>query len=381
MSKRVIQVFQPMLGEDELAAISKVFERNWPGRGQEVDSLEEEFARFLGVNRKHVLTTNSCTEAMFQILNLVAKAGDEVILPTISFVGAANAIVGQGMKAVFCDVDSKTGNATLERIKAVLTPKTKAILIQHFGGLPAEIHKIASWASEREIVLIEDAAGAMGSVYQDQPCGTFGDFGVWSLDAMKMVVAGDGGVIFAKSTEKAAALRERMYMGLSNVSGASSAGQQKRWWEFDVSYPGRRSIMNDISAAIARVQLRKLNENLKIRKRNAELYFKLLKDVPSIGMPLEDFTDNLSHYFFPVSVPASKRDGLAEYLNDHGIYTTFRYFPLNRVPLYGAQNLEFLNSDEFAATTLLLPQHVGLVIEDVEFVAGVVVQAMSGGIQ
>jgi len=381
MSKRVIQVFQPSLGDEELAAVSRVFTRNWPGRGEEVRLFELEFANFLNQDCAKVLTTNSCTEALFQILNLATSPGDEVILPTISFVGAANAIYGQGLKPIFCDVDEVTGNATLKKIEEVTTPKTKVILVQHFGGIPLEIREIADWAISKNIILVEDAAGAIGSKYLSQSCGTFGDFGVWSLDSMKMVVAGDGGVIFARSPENAALLRERTYMGLSNISGASSSGQQKRWWEFDVSFPGRRSIMNDISASIARIQLGKLSENLRIRKINAELYMKLLDENLSIGLPMKDFMDDSSHYFFPISIQASKRDKLAEHLNDQGIYTTFRYFPLNRVPLYGAQQLEFVGTDKFAASTLLLPQHNGLNDGDIEFIAATINRALSTGLQ
>ena len=381
MSKRVIQVFQPSLGDDELAAVSRVFTRNWPGRGEEVRLFELEFANFLSEDYQKILTTNSCTEAIFQILNLITTPGDEVILPTISFVGAANAIYGQGLKPIFCDVDSLTGNATLEEIKKVVTPKTKVILVQHFGGIPLEIKELADWAQAQSIFLIEDAAGAIGSTHMNKHCGTFGDFGVWSLDSMKMVVAGDGGIIFAKSAENAALLRERTYMGLSNISGSSSSGQQKRWWEFDVSFPGRRSIMNDISASIARVQLGKLGENMRSRKRNAQLYLNLLSQTPSISLPMKNYMNNSSHYFFPIFVSNAKRDELAEYLKNQGIYTTFRYFPLNRVQLYGAQGLEFLGSDLFTANTLLLPQHNGLTIDDIDFISSTLNRAPFLGMQ
>ena len=138
---------------------------------------------------------------------------------------------------------------------------------------------------------------------------------------------------------------------------------------------------NDISASIARIQLGKLSENLRIRKVNAELYIKLLDENLSIRLPMKDFMDDSSHYFFPISIQASKRDVLAEYLNDQGIYTTFRYFPLNRVPLYGAQQLEFLGSDKFAACTLLLPQHNGLNVDDIEFIAATINRVLSTGLQ
>ncbi len=360
-----INVFQPDLGKAELEAVARVFERNWPGKGLETAAFENEFSTYLSVPPRNILSTNSCTEAAFQILEMIGEKDYEVIIPTNSFVGIANAVIAMGMKLIFCDVSPITGNPTLEDIKAVCTPATKIIIIQHFGGIPADIEQISQWAGREGIVLIEDAAGATGSKVKGVACGTFGDYGIWSLDSMKMVVAGDGGVVYARNPDMADQLRERMYMGLRNFSGSASLSvgiKENRWWEFDVSYSGRRSIMNDVSASIARVQLSKLDKNIELRRANADRYLGAFSGIPSLVLPVKDFLEESCHYFFPVQLEL--RDALAEHLKHLGVYTTFRYYPLNRVPLYKATAGQYPSSDLFSDRTLLLPQHSRLTDSD-----------------
>lgn len=131
----MINVYQPSLGQEELDAISQVFKSNWIGKGQLVTDFEEEFAKHVKVGKEHLLSTNCCTEGLFSSMHLLdIRPEDEVIVPTISFVGAANSVCANGSKLVLCDVDSRTLNVRAEDIEKVLTPKTKAVLLLHWGG-------------------------------------------------------------------------------------------------------------------------------------------------------------------------------------------------------------------------------------------------------
>lgn len=358
-----IQVFRPNLGEAELKAISRVFIKAWPGRGEEVTKFEQEFARKVGVSESNVLTTNSCTEAFFQILEHLKFKSGNVVMPAVSFVGIANAVLAQGLDIKFCDVDPSTGNPTLEDIKRLCDSQTRLVVIQHFGGIPADIQAISHWASEAGVLLVEDAAGALGSWSGDGSCGTFGDFGIWSLDSMKMVVAGDGGVIYCRNTEDASAIREKSYMGLSAMSGAQQASKGRdRWWEFDVTYPGRRSIMNDIQAAVARVQLEKLDSNIETRRRNAQRYLSAFSELP-IEIMVSGSMEASNHYFFPILVEG--RDSLARHLRGLNVYTTLRYYPLDNIGIYGPQAM-LPGTRQFESRALLLPQHSVLKDEELE---------------
>lgn len=155
----MINVFQPSLGVEELEAVRRVFESNWLGKGKLTESFEEAFAVHLGVPREHLRSTNSCSEGLFLSLKLIgAGPGDEIVMPSISFVASANAAVERGAKPVFCDVDPRTLNATAKTIEAVLSPRTKAVLLIHYGGLPAEMDPILDLLRPRGIHVIEDSA-------------------------------------------------------------------------------------------------------------------------------------------------------------------------------------------------------------------------------
>lgn len=364
--QKPIQVFQPELREAEAAAVARVFASNWVGRGKLVQEFEAKWAEHIGVKPEHVVSINSATEGLFQIMDVLdIEAGDEVILPSISFVGAANAVAAKGAVPVFCDVNRETLNPTADHIREKMTNRTQAILLLHYGGVPAEeIEEIAKLGPS----LIEDSACSPASTWNGKACGTFGEFGVWSFDAMKILVAGDGGMVYCEDLADAKWLRQQAYMGLGTESGASSK-VDKRWWEFEVECAGRRSIMNDITAAIGLEQLKKLKDDFVGRRRmihgeyNEGLYReKWLKLPPCMELAAES-----SHYFYWIQLPnESIRDRLAAHLRKKGIYTTFRYYPLHLVEFYGHEGGPLPGAEAAAKTTLCLPMHQGLSNSDVQ---------------
>ena len=246
----MINVFQPALGAEELEAVRLVFESNWPGKGKVTARFEGEFAKHLGVDRELVRSANSCTEGLFLSMALLdVGPGDEVILPSISFVGAANAIVAAGARPVFCDVDRASLNATAAAIESCISPRTKAVMILHYGGVPCDMDAICGVSKPAHLPLIEDSACSVASRFNGQPCGTFGDIGVWSFDSMKELVTGDGGMVWCKSAELANRAERLLYLGLGSQSGLAKA-VETRWWDFEVTCCGRRGILNDIASAV-----------------------------------------------------------------------------------------------------------------------------------
>ena len=371
----MINVYQPKLGEEEVQAVSEVFRSNWIGRGSKVAQFESDFASYVGLDTKHFVSTTSCTEALFQIIDLIKKDGGEVVIPAVSFVGAANAILSAQMKVVFCDADPVTGNVRVSDVKAKITDRTVAVLVQHQGGMPCEIHAITELCRTKEIYVIEDSAGALGTTVNGKHCGTFADFGCWSFDAMKMVVAGDGGMIYASETAHIETLKEKMYLGLSATSGVTRAQQHDRWWEFDVNSPSRRSIMNDVNAAIGIVQLRKLEKNIETRSMNYTVYQEQFAeiDVKLFNTPAIPKNVKLSHYFYPVLIAPTMRDELAKYMRAKNIYTTFRYYPLNKVKLY-KNDVYLIDTESYADRMLLLPQHQSLSEDDLNRITSTVIK-------
>jgi aminotransferase len=291
--------------------------------------------------------------------------GDEVILPSISFVGAANAVMGAGARPVFCDVDPGTLNVTASTIEAVMTDRTRAFLPIHYGGLPCEMEPILELAARRRIAVIEDSACSVASKLRGKACGTMGDVGVWSFDAMKILVTGDGGMVYCRDLETARRAGQWLYLGVDGGSGFSNTAET-RWWEFDVHCPGRRSITNDIAAAIGLEQLKKLGTFVARRKTIHECYDTWLREFDWLKTPPPVPPDSeSSYYLYWIRTGEGRRDRLARHLRDRGIYTTFRYYPLHRLPLYGS-TARLPQAEQAAEETLCLPIHQSLSDADLD---------------
>lgn len=370
----MINVFQPSLGQEELDRIKEVFDSNWLGKGKVNEEFETKFAAHLNVEKEHVFTTNCCSEGLFASMEMFnIQPGDEVVMPTISFVGAGNAVCSRGAKLVLCDVDKRTLNARAEDIEKKITKNTKAIMVIHYGGIPCEMDEILELAKSHNIPVIEDSACSVFSTYKGKACGTIGDMGMWSFDAMKILVCGDGSMLYFKDPEMKIKAEKWLYFGLESKSGYSNS-VDKKWWEYDVSSFGHRSIMNDITASMAVEQLKKLPSFIARRKEISDIYNERLKDVEwlDIPQPLPEYCTH-THYFYHIQLPGGGRDDLAKYLRDNDIYTTFRYFPLNRVKHYNADG-SFPNSDYAADHTLCIPVHQSLTNDEVEFICDKIIE-------
>lgn len=373
----MLNVFQPSLGDEELEAVRRVFASNWIGKGHVTAQFEQAFAAFCGVSAQHMRSISCATEGLFQAMTLLnIGPGDEVVLPTLSFVGAANAVLAAGARPVFCDVDARTLNATAADIEVCLSPRTRAVLLLHYGGVPCRMEEILALLMSRSIALIEDSACSVASTWHGRACGTLGDIGIWSFDAMKILVTGDGGMVYCRNPEMSIRLERLIYLGLEQPSGYTqamtvtdedkgpSAALQRPWWAFEVTEPGRRAIMNDIAAAIGLVQLHRLPLFIERRRQIHALYNEALADLAWLQLPPPLPPDcQSSYYFYWVQCPNHLRDALALHLRRCGIYTTFRYYPLHRVRVYGFYG-QLPRAETAAATTLCLPIHQSLDDDD-----------------
>jgi aminotransferase len=362
----MINVFQPSLRDEELKAVKEVFESNWVGKGKITDQFEADFSRYIGAERERIRSVSCCTEGLFQSMELLGiEKGDEVILPSISFVGAANAVASRGARPVFCDVDKRTLNVTSEFIEQKISTKTKAVILLHYGGVPCPMDEISELVYRRKIVLVEDNACSVASRYKGKACGTFGDVGVWSFDAMKILVTGDGGIIYCKSSDLAKRAQESVYLGLISQSGFSSESDG-RWWEFEISCYGRRAILNDVAAAIGIEQLKKLPSFIARRREIHDYYQREFSNLEWLKLPPEIPSHvESSYYFYWIQTSPQIRDRLAQYLRKRNIYTTFRYYPLHWVKFYDAK-VSLPNTEEAAKTALCIPLHQSLSNEDLD---------------
>ena len=378
----MINIFQPSLGAEELKKVKEVFDSNWLGRGDVVHEFEEKFAKNLSINKCNLYATTSCTEGIFLAADLFNfQPGDEVIAPTISFIAVGSAIVNSGATLVLCDVDRRSLNATAETIAEKITDKTKAIVLNHYGGHPCDMDGILKLAKRHNLHVIEDSACAVHSFYKGRACGTMGDMGLWSFDAMKSLVTGDGGMIYLKSNVLMDQAKEQCYLGLParSTSGIDKFSKgDDIWWEVQINRTGRRAIMNNITAAIGLAQVDKLHDFIQKREDIYNKYNQAFSQISQIRTPpgLVDSDCKNSYYFYWIQV--RDRNQLAHYLKDNGVYTSFRYWPLSRVDYFSCSNpLEFPNTEYAADHTLNLPMHQNLSDSDVEKIISLVIDFIS----
>jgi dTDP-4-amino-4,6-dideoxygalactose transaminase len=368
MSESIIQVLQPVVGQDELLRISNVLESKWLGKGQVVTDFEAQFAQHVGAHPQQVISTTCGTEAIFlagDVFNF--REGEEILVPSISFIAVGSSVVTKRARLVLCDVDRRSLNVTVDNLRAKMSSRTKAVILTHYGGYPCDMDPIIDLCRSRGIQVIEDSACATSSRYKGRACGTLADMGLWSFEAGKIITTGDGGMLYFKSQDHIRIAKEYLYLGIagSEKSGTDRAvSGNSSWWEVQIERPGRRAIMNNVAAAIGLAQLQHIRDFVTRRKTIDHRYRSELASCPGITLPpLASAETESSYYFFWIQL--ERRDELAWYLREHGVYSTFRYWPLHKVRYFQQSAEGLLNAEYASRHTLNLPLHHGLSDDDV----------------
>ncbi|MBW2623791.1 MAG: DegT/DnrJ/EryC1/StrS family aminotransferase [Deltaproteobacteria bacterium] len=359
----MIQVFKPYYGEEEIEAVAEVIRSGWVGLGPKTALFEKEFAEFCRV--KYCIGFNSCTAALDTALKLLGvNHGDEVIVPTITFVSTAHSVAYNLATPIFADVDEGTLNIDIEDVARKISPRTKAIIPVHYSGRPVDMDKLSAAAGG--IPIIEDAAHASGASYKGQPVGGLGDIGCFSFHAVKNLAMGEGGAITLNNREMAERAKRLRWLGIDKGTWDRTEVDTSYWWEYSVDEIGLKSHLSDIAAAIGLAQLKKLEEaNLK-RRRIVEMYREKLERTSQIEMPPEDNEDFRSSWHL-CEIKAEKRDELSVYLRDRNINTGVHYKPIHLYRCYG--NKPHLPvAEKIFSKILTLPLYPDLTDEEVEYI-------------
>jgi len=363
----MISIFSNSLDDKELSAVKDVFDSKWLGASSKTLEFEKQFGEL--INSKHSLSYNCATAAIYDSMRLVGiEEGDEVLIPSINFIGCANAIIGNGGVPIFCDVDKSTLNILPEEILKRRTDKTKAVLLLHYGGHPCDMDKIHEVCEG--LAIIEDSANSVYSTYKGKYCGTMGDIGCFSFDAMKILVVGDGGMMTfqnKKYYDKALSYR---YLGLTNKdkSGVDSMKDGKdTWWEITLAETAGRYVSNDIASAIGLEQLKKLNGFIERRKQIWDIYKSELSDVDWITLPPEPLDDCTSSYYL-FWLQMEDRNDFAKYMVENEIYVTFRYYPLHLIEHYNSSHNKLPNTEWVNDRTVNIPLHQNLTDDEVYYI-------------
>jgi perosamine synthetase len=317
-----IPVARPFMGPEEEAAVVEVLRSGWLSQGRRVAEFEERFAEYVGA--QYAVAVSSCTAALHLAL-LISGIGpeDEVICPSLSYIATANSIVHVGGTPVFADVEPETYNVSPGGLEQLVTPKTRAILLVHQIGLPAAINETRTFAARHNLLVIEDAACAIGSEYFGRRIGApHGNVACFSFHPRKILTTGEGGMITTASERVAARLR-RLRQHAMSVSAAVRHNARKVVFE---SYDevGHNYRMTDLQAAVGLVQLSRMDEFLRRRRYLAGRYAEKLKPLPWLVCPIEPegSRHNFQSYMVRLTEAAPlARDALMQLLLEKGIST------------------------------------------------------------
>ncbi|WP_146901155.1 DegT/DnrJ/EryC1/StrS family aminotransferase [Cellulomonas aerilata] len=325
---------QPWLGPEEVAAVTEVIESGWVAQGPRVAAFEAAFARSQAA--EHAVAVSSCTTALHLALVVAGVGpGDDVVVPSFSFVATTNAVAYVGARPVFADVDLVTGNVTAATVEAVLTPRTRAVVAVDQGGVPLDLDDLRALTDPRGIVVVEDAACGAGSTYRGRPVGAGADIAAWSFHPRKILTTGEGGMV-TTSREAWAVRARRLREHAMSVSAADRhatvLAPAEEYLEVGFNYR-----MTDLQAAVGIVQLGRLPEVVARRRQLAEVYAKQLSDVPGLRAVADPpwGTGNFQSYWVEVTegFPLS-RDGLLEHLAHADISARRGIMATHRQPAY-----------------------------------------------
>ncbi|MGD0278184.1 MAG: DegT/DnrJ/EryC1/StrS family aminotransferase [Smithella sp.] len=327
-----IPLFDLNYGQEEEEAVQRVLRSKWLTMGQETEALEKEFAEFCGV--KHAIAVSNCTTAL-HLANLAVgvKQGDEVICPSLTFVATSNSVIYAGGTPVFADINS-TDDWTISphEIEKKINKNTRAIIVMHYGGFACDMDKIMQIAARHSLPVIEDAAHAPGAAYKGRPLGSRGDISCFSFFSNKNISTGEGGMICTGNDDYAGKIRLMRSHAMTSLTLDRHKGHA---YSYDVVSLGYNYRLDEIHAALARVQLKKLESGNEHRRAAATRYKSELSKIDRIRIPFADYAFLANYHIFPVLLDDNiDRKALMKYLRDKGIQTSIHYPPVHQFSFY-----------------------------------------------
>jgi dTDP-4-amino-4,6-dideoxygalactose transaminase len=353
--KKIIKLFDPVVNKKEELAIKKTLHSHFWASGagtNQVQRFEDAFRNYISADS--CVALNSGTAALHLALSLLNLKGKEVIIPSLSFVATAHAVILNDAKPVFVDVDPATGCIDATQLEGAITKKTRVILPVHFAGMPCEMEKIMKICKKHDITLVEDAAHAAGAKYKKNKIGTHGTAVCFSFHPVKNLAMPTGGAITLNGRDHSrmkAVLNSMRWCGISDRKGA----------EYNVDKLGWNYYMNEFSAAVGLEQLKKLDMTNSRRKYVAKRYAAELKTERK--MP---FISDCSYHFYWICV--KNRDRFMKKLQNAGIETGIHYKPIHSMKFYANKKTVLPNTESFGKEIVSIPTHPNLSESDISMI-------------
>jgi len=376
-----IPITKPYLDEREQELVAEVIASGWVTQGPRVEEFERRFAAYVGA--PHAVAVTSCTTALhLALLVLDIGAGDEVIIPSMTFIATANTILQARATPVFVEIDPRTYNVAPEAVEAAITSRTKAIMPVHQIGLPADMGALLDIAARHDVKIIEDAACAIGSEMDlgdgwEKVGAPRGDLACFSLHPRKLITTGEGGMLTCADEATAARLRRLRHHGMSISDAARHSSSRVVAEEYvDVAYNYR---MTDMQAAMGLGQMEKLGRIVERRRQLAGRYGEHLGEVPTITTPFEPSYARSNYQSYCVRIAEDApycRDQLMQGLLDRGISSRRGIMTIHREPAYASLcgAVELPSTERASDETLLLPLYPQMTEEEQDSVIRAVVE-------
>jgi perosamine synthetase len=357
-------VYQPSLSGNEKKYVNDCLDSTWiSSKGKYVQLFEEEFAKYINV--KHATTVSNGTVAIhLALLALGVTTGDEVIVPTFTYIASVNSIVYTGATPIFADSVKDTWQLDIESVKKKITPKTKAIMAVHLYGHPCELDKLRELCNMHQLFLIEDCAEALGSKYNNNHVGTYGDISTFSFFGNKTITTGEGGMVVTND----ATLHDRA----THFKGQGLA-KYREYWHDVIGYNYR---MTNICAAIGLAQLEQANDFIKQKRQIAQWYKEMLQNT---NVEFHNEAANCFHSYWMCSILApnhEKRDHIRTHLKANGIETRPTFYPAHTMPMYSNKYERFVVAEDLGWRGINLPSYPLLNKEDVSFICQKIKEAL-----
>jgi len=354
-----IRLSKSVLDTKEASALRRVIlQDGYLGMGQEVRLFEEELGGFIG---REAVCVNSGTAALHLAVMSVVKPGDEVLVPSLTFVASFQAISAAGARPVACDIDENALFIDLKDAERRLTKKTKAIMPVHYSGGVGDLRAVYAFAKKHGLRVIEDAAHAFGTTYHEKMIGSIGDIVCFSFDGIKNITSGEGGAVLSSDQQVMDFVKDARLLGVCKDTAKRYQGQ--RSWEFEVAHQGYRYHMSNLFAAVGRVQLKKFSRFAAIRKKLAQRYHEQLKAISGVELLQRDYNTVVPH-IFPIRVKDGRRDELRSFLLEKAIETGVHYYPNHWLEFFAPQKMILPVTERVYGQILSLPLHPDLKLTD-----------------
>lgn len=362
-----IPLFEIYWDKEDVALVSGAIKRGmfW-AIGPHIEEFENGISNYIG--GKYCAAFNSGTSALHAVLLAHGiGAGDEVIVPSFTFIATANAPLFVGAKPVFADIEDKTFGLDPEDVKEKITKKTKAILPVYYGGCPCQIRELKEIAADNNLLLIEDAAEAFGAEVDGQKVGTFGDAAVFSFCSNKIITTGEGGAVLTDS--------KRIYekLGLARSHGRLESSNYFTSPEYaDYVELGYNFRMSNITAALGVAQIKKTDKIIKMRRRNAEYLTKTLSAVAEVVTPSAPKGYFHVYQMYTIRLRRGSRDGLSKHLTKNSIATKVFFHPVHLTHFYRKKlgyRVKLPITEEISRQVLTIPMYPTLTRKEMNYIA------------